>query len=100
VFWHGSVRAVLAPAGTVHRLPTTIVYKGSVHPAYNLSFSVRIVFFSHNKLVNSVFQPTYKHSRTGKVERAGEAAFAGSSGSALQVVTGPELEPEQARPLI
>jgi hypothetical protein len=37
---------------------------GSVHPAYNPSFSAGTVFFSHNKSANSVFQPTYQHSRT------------------------------------
>jgi hypothetical protein len=42
---------------------------GSVHPAYNSSFSACFlagtVFFSHNKSVNSVFQSVYQHSRTG-----------------------------------
>jgi hypothetical protein len=42
--------------------------QGPVHSAYNPSFSayfsVRIVFFSHNKSANSVFQPTYQHSQT------------------------------------
>jgi hypothetical protein len=43
--------------------------KGSVHPAYNPSFSAcffsRNSIFSHKKSVNSVFQPAYQHSRTG-----------------------------------
>jgi hypothetical protein len=30
---------------------------------FQLIFSVRTVFFSHNKSVNSVFQPAYQHSR-------------------------------------
>jgi hypothetical protein len=31
---------------------------------FQLVFSVGAVFFSHNKSVNSVFQPDYQHSRT------------------------------------
>jgi hypothetical protein len=39
---------------------------GLVHPAYNPYSSTlsETVFFSHNKSVNSVFQPAYQHSRT------------------------------------
>jgi hypothetical protein len=44
------------------------IIKGLVHPIYNPSFltffSVRILFFSHNKSANGVFQPAYQHSRT------------------------------------
>jgi hypothetical protein len=32
---------------------------------FQLVFSVSIVFFSHNKSVNSIFQPAYQLSRTG-----------------------------------
>jgi hypothetical protein len=32
---------------------------------FQFVFSVNTVFFFHNKSVNSVFQPTYQHSRTG-----------------------------------
>jgi hypothetical protein len=32
---------------------------------FQLVFSAGTVFFSHNKSVNSVFQPTYQYSRTG-----------------------------------
>jgi hypothetical protein len=32
---------------------------------FQLVFSAGIVFFSHNKLANSVFQPAYQRSRTG-----------------------------------
>jgi hypothetical protein len=42
---------------------STIIF---VHPAYNLSFSAdflgRIIFFSHNKSANSIFQLAYQHS--------------------------------------
>jgi hypothetical protein len=42
---------------------------GPVHPAYNpyfqLIFSVGIVFFSHNKSANSVFQPAYQQAERG-----------------------------------
>ena len=31
---------------------------------FQLVFSAKTVFFSHNKSVNSVFQPAYQHSRT------------------------------------
>jgi hypothetical protein len=31
---------------------------------FQLVFSAEIVFFSHNKSANSVFQPAYQHSRT------------------------------------
>jgi hypothetical protein len=31
---------------------------------FQLVFSARTVFFSHNKSANSVFQPAYQHSRT------------------------------------
>jgi hypothetical protein len=31
---------------------------------FQLVFSVRIVFFSHNKSTNSIFQPAYQHNRT------------------------------------
>jgi hypothetical protein len=45
-------------------------HNGPVHPAYNpyfsAYFSVKTVFFSHNKSANSVFQPAYQHSRTGQ----------------------------------
>jgi hypothetical protein len=35
-------------------------------------FSVEIIFFSHDKSVNSVFQPAYQHSQTWpKLESAG-----------------------------
>jgi hypothetical protein len=44
--------------------PRMHVSIGPVHPAYNPYFSVEIVFFSHNKSANSVFQPAYQHSRT------------------------------------
>jgi hypothetical protein len=48
---------------------TNVPSQGPVHPAYNPSFSAcfsaRIVFFSHNKSANNVFQPAYQHSRTG-----------------------------------
>jgi hypothetical protein len=40
-----------------------------VHPAYNPSFLayflIEIIFFSHNKSANSVFQPAYQPNRTG-----------------------------------
>jgi hypothetical protein len=32
---------------------------------FQLVFSAGTMFFSHNKSANSVFQPTYQHSRTG-----------------------------------
>jgi hypothetical protein len=32
---------------------------------FQLVFSAGIVFFSHNKSANNVFQPAYQHSRTG-----------------------------------
>jgi hypothetical protein len=32
---------------------------------FQLVFSVRTMFFSHNKSTNSVFQPAYQHNRTG-----------------------------------
>jgi hypothetical protein len=32
---------------------------------FQLVFSAEIVFFSHNKSANVVFQPAYQHSRTG-----------------------------------
>jgi hypothetical protein len=32
---------------------------------FQLVFLVGTVFFSHNKSVNSIFQPGYQHSRTG-----------------------------------
>jgi hypothetical protein len=31
---------------------------------FQLVFSAKTVFFSHNKSANSVFQPAYQHSRT------------------------------------
>jgi hypothetical protein len=43
---------------------------GPVHPTYNsyfsIYFSVKTVFFSHNKSTNSVFHSDYQHSRTGQ----------------------------------
>jgi hypothetical protein len=43
---------------------------GLVHPAYNpyflAYFSAKIMFFSHNKSANSVFQSAYQHSRKGQ----------------------------------
>jgi hypothetical protein len=40
---------------------------GPVHPIYNPYFSAyflaKTVFFSHNKSVNSVFQPAYQRSQ-------------------------------------
>jgi hypothetical protein len=32
---------------------------------FQLVFSAGTMFFSHNKSVNSVFQPAYQHNRTG-----------------------------------
>jgi hypothetical protein len=48
----------------------SVVDCGPVYLAYNpyfsaCFFSARTVFFSHNKSVNSIFQPTYQHNRTG-----------------------------------
>jgi ABC-type multidrug transport system fused ATPase/permease subunit len=34
---------------------------------FQLVFSVRTVFFSHNKSANSVFQLAYQHSQTGPI---------------------------------
>jgi hypothetical protein len=34
---------------------------------FQFVFLVRTVFFSHHKSVNSVFQPAYQHSRTGRM---------------------------------
>jgi hypothetical protein len=34
---------------------------------FELVFSARTVFFSHNKSANRVFQPAYQHSRTAPI---------------------------------
>jgi hypothetical protein len=36
-----------------------------INHTFQLVFSAKTVFFSHNKSANSVFQPAYEHSRTG-----------------------------------
>jgi hypothetical protein len=50
------VTNVYASFGPVHRLIIRL---------FQLVFLAGTVIFSHNKSVNSVFQPTYQHSRTG-----------------------------------
>jgi hypothetical protein len=61
--------------------------KVSVHPVYNPyfsdGFSGRTVFFSHNKLTNSVFQSAYQHSRTGASDyrKNGGTCSSGSTAS-------------------
>jgi hypothetical protein len=47
------------------RKPSEPLFIRLIIRTFQLVFSVRIVFFSHNKSVNSVFQPAYQHSRTG-----------------------------------
>jgi hypothetical protein len=34
---------------------------------FQLDFLAGIIFFSHNKSTNSVFQPTYQHSRMAPI---------------------------------
>jgi hypothetical protein len=50
---------------------------------FQLVFSAVIVFFSHNKSANSVFQPAYQHSRTAPMP------FRGSSGGFASALPSP-----------
>jgi hypothetical protein len=59
----------MIPSVMLPRILYRCYQDGPVHLAYNPSYSacflVRIVFFSHKKSANSVFQPAYNSSRTG-----------------------------------
>jgi hypothetical protein len=78
---------------------------GPVHLAYNsfysACFSAGTIFFSHKKLVNSVFQPAYNSSRTAPSSvsfpthwhtRAGPGMTHGTDGS-IEVIHPPSTVP-------
>jgi hypothetical protein len=49
------------------RMTTMVLFIRLIIRTFQFVFSVRTVFFSHNKSANSVFQPAYQHSRTGPI---------------------------------
>jgi hypothetical protein len=51
-----------------------------------LVFSARTVFFSHEKSVNSVFQPAYNSSRTAPLSQFGHCLVAAQLVAATSVV--------------
>jgi hypothetical protein len=46
---------------------TMILFIRLIIRLFRFIFSAEIVFFSHNKSANSVFQPAYQHIRTGPI---------------------------------
>jgi hypothetical protein len=64
-WWYPCVRSDLKGPLPVISLTEVLIIRLIIR-TFQLIFSVKIVFFSHNKSVNSVFQPAYQHSRTGR----------------------------------
>jgi hypothetical protein len=52
---------------------------------FQLVFSTKTVFFSHNKLANNIFQPTYEHSRTGPMSNTPRAVLSSCASLSIRV---------------